>query len=133
MNLREQIEQLIDDQKAVNDRLLTILRVIEGQEKKTGELTEDVSDIYNEVMLKVCEAFSVTDSELKSPSRKRRIVQARAVIFKAMREQGVSLAAIGRCVNRDHSTVSHGLDLIADLTSYNPILKKQTEEICAGR
>lgn len=47
--------------------------------------------------------------DLRGPSRLPHIVRARWEVMTILRRRGLSLVAIGRIVNRDNTTVSHGL------------------------
>lgn len=54
----------------------------------------------------VCRKHRVTINELKSPRREKRIVLARQeAIWRVKKETAMSLPAIGRKFNRDHTTV----------------------------
>lgn len=73
----------------------------------------------------------VTDVELSDTSRVRRIATARFLYFAACRQYTTySTSAIGKEVNRDHSTVLHGLKVARDLMSYDKSIVKQYDQIC---
>lgn len=58
-------------------------------------------------MQEVVNRMQVSEDEILSRSRLRRVKQARLVLWTAMRLDGYSYPAIGRFTNRDHSTVMH--------------------------
>ncbi len=58
----------------------------------------------------VCAVYGLTPAELRSPSRAAKVVQARQVAMYLARElTGLSLAAIARSFDRDHTTVLHAV------------------------
>lgn len=54
-------------------------------------------------------AHGLPESALKAAYRDRRYVRARWDAMARMREAGLSLPAIGRALNRHHTSVMHGL------------------------
>jgi hypothetical protein len=63
-----------------------------------------------EVITRVARENDFTLSDLRSPSRATQLVAARYAAAAAAREEtDASLPAIGRILNRDHSTILHGL------------------------
>ncbi|HKO27582.1 MAG TPA: helix-turn-helix domain-containing protein [Solirubrobacteraceae bacterium] len=58
--------------------------------------------------------FGVTVADIHSPSRRREKVDARAVACYAARLLGYSYVAIGRHVDRDHSTVMHAVSRVGE-------------------
>ena len=65
-----------------------------------------------------------TLTELRARRRSRPLVRARHVIAElARRHTKASLIQIGRALDRDHSTVMHGLKLVAEKPQiYQPLL-----------
>lgn len=62
------------------------------------------------IAIEVCEKHHVTLAELQSPLRYKPIVRARwELMARAYSETGASFPAIGRFLNRDHTTVMHGV------------------------
>lgn len=57
----------------------------------------------------VCNEHSVSKEDLRSHSRKPHLVRARWDAMKLLRARGLSLPAIGRLLNRHHTTVLDGL------------------------
>lgn len=53
--------------------------------------------------------FGVSSSDLAGPSRKRPIANARQDAMLHLHQQGWSYASIGRLLNRNHTTVMHGV------------------------
>lgn len=67
---------------------------------------------YPRRALEVAAACADSDlARLRSPSRFKCLVRARNAYALAMRERGMSYGAIGRKLNRDHSTVIHGVEI----------------------
>jgi chromosomal replication initiation ATPase DnaA len=64
----------------------------------------------------VCLRSGVRLSELRSPSRKARLVRVRWKAMRAARDAGASVSEIGRLLNRDHSTVIYGLNKVEATT-----------------
>lgn len=62
------------------------------------------------IAIEVCEKHGVTLAELQSPLRFKPIVRARwELMARAYSETGASFPVIGRFLNRDHTTVMHGV------------------------
>ena len=53
--------------------------------------------------------YFVSLDELRGPSRRRNLVVPRWVAMKRIYERGFSITRIGRYLNRDHTTIVHGL------------------------
>ncbi len=67
------------------------------------------------IIAKVVERFGVTDEELKSKNKQRRIADARQIAMYLIREMtDLSLPRIGEIFNRDHTTVLHGWRTISN-------------------
>jgi hypothetical protein len=60
----------------------------------------------------------IEEYDLKSSCRKRELVYARNVIYKYLRNQGMSLIRIGKMFNRDHATVLFALNQYDKLSKY---------------
>jgi chromosomal replication initiator protein len=71
----------------------------------------------------VCKVFEISKETLLSKSREKNIALARQVaMFVCKRDLKMSLPAIGRVFERDHSTVSHGLNLIEKMLQNGDLL-----------
>ncbi|UUW88365.1 helix-turn-helix domain-containing protein [Pimelobacter simplex] len=64
--------------------------------------------------------FGTTIAAIRSDSRQRAVLDARAVAMAAMRYAGLSSSFVGRQTNRDHSTVLHAAGRVGE----NPVLRK---------
>lgn len=65
------------------------------------------------VVIRVAAEYGVTFEELQSPSRERSLVEVRwRAAAAAIEETGAPTTQLGRILNRDHSTVVHGLQQI---------------------
>lgn len=60
----------------------------------------------------------IEEYDLKSNCRKRELVYARNVLYKYLRNQGMSLIRIGKMFNRDHATVLFALNQYDKLSKY---------------
>ena len=57
----------------------------------------------------LCRHHGITLDELRGPCRRRRIAMARWEAMRALHGRGLSNGQIGMLLNRDPSTVHHGL------------------------
>ena len=64
------------------------------------------------LLKEVCQEFRITHDRLISKQRSVRVVAARDIIIKCLRDDGWSYPEIGRLLNRDHSTIVHALKRI---------------------
>jgi len=86
------------------------------------------------VLEAVASSFQLTPSELKSRKRDRETALARQVAMYLLKQAtNCSLAQIGlELGNRDHSTVIHACQKIANDIDNNPYLKRKVSEIQQG-
>ncbi len=83
---------------------------------------------YDRIVSFVCSTYELSNSELRSKSRKSQIVLARNTAFYLARQHtDLSLAAIGRKLNRRHSTVIKGITKIEREISQQTPLGRQVE------
>ena len=61
----------------------------------------------SELITKATHHFDASRSEIMSDAKQRRIVRARQAVAWVASQRGSSLSAIGRVMNRDHSTISY--------------------------
>ena len=61
----------------------------------------------NTYLQQTAEHFGVTVEALKSKSRKRELVEARACYSVLCHESGMTLQAIGDTINKNHATIIH--------------------------
>lgn len=100
-----------------------IANIIGGQE---SDVTMD------KVQKVVCDYFNITRDALLSKSRKRNIVQARQIAMYMIRHLigSCSLSAIGSELGgKDHATVLHACNTVADLISIDKTFKKYVDDI----
>lgn len=71
----------------------------------------------------------IDELDLKSKSRKRELVYTRNILYKHLRNKGMSLTAIGKQFNRDHATVLFGLNQYERLINYDDF-KELQESVC---
>ena len=62
------------------------------------------------IMLEYCERYGITFDDLRSPSRKQPLARIRQdCMAEIYHNTQLSTTSIGRILNRDHSTVIHGI------------------------
>lgn len=73
----------------------------------------------------------ITDVDINEVSRKREIIEARAVYYKVLKQidKKKSLKSIGASVGKDHATVLHSLKNYDMFEKFNPTLKEFRKEI----
>lgn len=90
-------------------------------------MTESRPDLERIVTF-VCNAYDLTSKQLQSKSRKQQIVLARNTAFYLARKHtDLSLAAIGKKLNRRHSTVIKGITKIEREISQQTPLGRQVQ------
>jgi chromosomal replication initiation ATPase DnaA len=66
-------------------------------------------EIRDRIVHAVCTYFDVAPCELRGPRRMQHICQARFVVYYLLREDAkMSWCAIGRYLNKDHTTIMFG-------------------------
>lgn len=74
--------------------------------------------------------FNMTQAELVSAARSTKYIMPRHIImYLAKTLTNLSYPQIGAWFNRDHTTIIHGYDKIADLIKTNNQIKKYVDEI----
>ena len=61
------------------------------------------------IVVAVAEATGITPRAIYSTNRKAHIVRARQIVMYEARQHGLTLAQIGHALNRDHTTILHGI------------------------
>lgn len=75
---------------------------------------------WSDVMRCVCQVFNLTPDDIYSPIRTQQIIYARHTFNHICRTRlNMSLEAIGRIINRDHSTIIHSVRQTNDLIEYD--------------
>ena len=84
-----------------------------------------------EMVLRVAaDFFEVTLAELIGRNRSAKIVLPRQVIMYVIREEvGASLQQIGRALERDHTTVMHGIERVASEMDKDPHLAQSVSSL----
>lgn len=92
---------------------------------------EEVEFTIEKVKNAVCEYFNITGDDLNSPSRKRQIAQARQIAMYLSRSlTNSSLSIIGEQIGgRDHATVLHSCNTVADLMATDRVFKQYVLDI----
>ena len=71
----------------------------------------------------VCQAFGITHQQLRSKSRKKKLCCARSIAGLHLQRLGYSTPAIGKILNRHHSTVVWSLQMFRNWSKYDPEFK----------
>jgi hypothetical protein len=89
------------------------------------------SRIYgSQVRRAVAEHFGLTPAEIDGRQNCRRFARPRQIaMYICARVAGMSLPQIGRLLNRDHSTIHHGVRVVSARMAVNPILAAEIESI----
>lgn len=96
-----------------------------------GETVSEPGSPVDRIARRVSERWRVSLTALKGKSRLANVVRARQVAMHVARRTGRSLTEIGRYFGRDHSTVSHGCDKIAEAILSDPVLASEVAELYA--
>lgn len=62
-----------------------------------------------DIIERVSFSNGLTVDEITGPAKQRRFVQPRQAVMSLAAQAGFPLAMIGRALNRDHTTVMHGI------------------------
>lgn len=81
--------------RALQTELISVKKAISN-----AEIDKDIARV-------ICEALSINEMALLSPSRKRELVDARIIIAKYMRDAGYTFGVIGLRLNRQYTSVIH--------------------------
>lgn len=72
--------------------------------------------LYLESLLaKAEEVFGVSEKVILSKDRRRQVVEARQALMYALHRSNFKLHAIGKMLNRDHTTVMYGIEVVKNL------------------
>lgn len=87
----------------------------------------------SEILLRTSREFALPVSEMTSPTRRQEVCRARNAYILAARFHKYGLSAIGRHINRDHSTVRHGRDRAIILAEKDEEWREQLQRIIHGQ
>ena len=83
-----------------------------------------------DIITAVCQHMNVAEKVITARTRQREAVRARNIVMYLIKKYtDSSLAQIGACVHRDHATVAHSLNTMADLMSYDAVLRQEVNSI----
>lgn len=82
--------------------------------------------IKKEIKEKTIQAVNkVTGVDLKEKTRKFRIVEARMLYYKILKQKGYTLTEIANTLNKNHATVLHSLRVFDDIFEYDKDLQNK--------
>ncbi len=137
----------------IADRLKENMRQMEGVLKKISALTiiagkeisiEDVKNaisdlventepqamITDKIFAAVCRKYSLKREVLCSPSRAAKVATARHVVVYLLRSlTAIPMESIGKLINRDHSTVSNSMKIIAEKMEQDKNFENEINEL----
>jgi chromosomal replication initiator protein len=117
LTVRQETEGTVIDKAAA--------RVLLDEHRNSAELSID------QIAKVTARTFSIRLAQLKSPSRRREVVTARnTAMFLARQLTGSSLERIGQYFGgRDHTTVQHGCQKIAETLTSDPAVEEAVDRI----
>ncbi len=121
------VEQVIDDLKDLSDRLSQV-RVFELSDASAGALAP-ILEVVDRI---VCEHYGLTEDDLRSPSRRRDIVDARHLAIYLVREADprTSWRIIARAYNRsDHTASLYAYTAISDRIEVEDGMREMVEAL----
>lgn len=86
---------------------LSNVTLSEAEQRLADVLRERYRGDASDVIEDVARLFGVEAGALRSKTRTAILVDARSVVALVLRHRGFTVMQIGRCLNRDHSTISH--------------------------
>jgi len=101
-------------------------------EKVVGRLVELQPKAYaaQDIITAVCRHLQVAEQTIMARSRQRDAVRARNIVMYLLKKYtDSSLAEIGAYVRRDHATVAHSLNTMADWLAYDAVLRQDVATI----
>ena len=127
-NRREVLRRKLEQEKAVQEAarrvdmektLRTILETPPTNRPRLG----------TEVIRRVAEMFKMEPSDIIGKDRHEIYIDARCAVALIMRERGLSYPQIGRCMERDHSTVINLTRKAAKRIERNPLILVALERL----
>ena len=79
----------------------------------------------------VCEELGLTQTQIMSQSRIQKYVEARFILFDVLTWQGYPQKAITEYLGKDRSTVTYGINRLADWIQYDKKLNTKYQLIRA--
>jgi len=66
-------------------------------------------DMYEEIIDSICQAYGIKKMHLLSKRRDKKLVYVKKLTYVTLRNLGLSLPKIGKLLNKDHTTILHGI------------------------
>ena len=99
--------------------------VTQLKEKLVSTAIDESEDVNRSLVKALREEFNLTLEDLYKDNREEKFAYVRQSVHFLLREEGMSLVAIGRLTNRNHATVLHSISKVTDAiySGYNDTLK----------
>ena len=83
--------------------------------------------ISEKIISDICLETGISEKALKSKRKDRKLANIRYICYKKIKENGHTLEFIGKMLNRNHSTVYHGLcqyEILKDYSDFQELERK---------
>ena len=94
---------------------------------KPDEFPKPIKILTKTVFENAAKIFEITDVEIKSKCRIQHLVKCRMFISFYLKDHGLTLARIGKLLNRDHTSIMHQLKTFNDEIKYDEQFKQDYE------
>ena len=84
---------------------------------------------WPEVILATAKEFALPYADVAGRKRDRFTCRARFALYKALRMRGASYVQIAKWLDRDHSTVIHGVRVAEETMEKEPVYKERVHRI----
>lgn len=103
--------------KATNkEKHMKSIRSLKSLDDKIKQEKNKISLLQNKMIKytieEVCNTYNVTFEDIKKKDRHGGLVLPRQILMYKLRDIGLSLKRIARELNRDHTTIMHGIRVI---------------------
>lgn len=84
---------------------------------------------YEVIRFVTCREFGVPESLIKTRYKDPTVCDAKRVIYKILRDQGLSFREIGDATSKDHSTATNGIRTHENLVSVDKVYSDKFDRI----
>lgn len=99
----------LDELYRIRDRVLAEIAYIERLDIELANIERIRATPVDRIVANAADLYGVAVADILSPSRDRRVTNARQAACWLLRGHGMSLPAIGRALDRDHTTVLYAV------------------------